>query len=282
MAVKNMHNAVIIYTLYMASLLLIGCNANRTAVDPTAGAPKAPVVSEALPPEPLSAKIRLSEELYLPNISKTSWKPYFTGEEPEWKYSPDEPWLWIRDGKNSSMQTPAMDAHMSLYPFMESYANYAGCYVNSNGYLTVMLREPTMEQANEIAKRTAAPVWIVTADYSYETLRKALDEVFPAITNWMNEYPDAPIGGLRGGIQDDDNRVYLNLSGSGIPRLLDAFDFPDCIELVYTLTIDPSQPHDIPRTPVTVWEKDGVIIKERKGGLPRRHDVHTGNGEPQC
>jgi hypothetical protein len=246
--------------------------ANMASLDSAPGTPPMPTISETisetLSPEPMAAKIRLSEELYMPDISLTGWKPCFTGEEPEWKYNPDEPWISNRNGGNSPIQTPASEAHMSLYPFLESYANYAGCYVNSNGYLTVMLTEPTAGQANEIAEQSAAPVWIVAANYSYETLRKALDEVFPAITSWLGEHPDAPIGGMSGGIHDDDNRVYLNLSGSGIPRLLDEFDFPGCIELVYTLSVDPSEPHEIPRAPVTSWEKDGVTIKSARESYP--------------
>jgi hypothetical protein len=250
--------------------MVVPGSAPETSTAPTISEnmPPMPPVSEILSPEPLAAKIRLSEELYLPDISLSGWKPYFTGEEPEWKYNPDEPWLWNRDGGNSHDQTPASEAHTSLYTFLESYAHYAGCFVNSNGYLTVMLKEPTIERANEIAKQSAAPVWIVEANYSYETLRKALDEVFPAITSWMDEHPEAPIGGLSGGIRDDDNRVYLNLSGSGIPMLLEAFDFPGCIELVYTLTVDPSEPHDVPRAPITSWEKDGVTIKSAQESYP--------------
>ena len=263
-----MRKAALIFILSAVSLLLFGCNANMALPGSAPETRPMPTASETLSPETLAAKIRLSEDLYLPVISLTGWEPYFTGEEPEWKYNPGEPWLWNRDGENSPIQTPASDAHMSLYPFMESYANYAGCYVNSNGYLTVMLTEPTIEQANEIAQRSAAPVWIVAATYSYETLRKALEEVFPAITSWMDEHPEAPIGGLSGGIRDDDNRVYLNLSGSGIPQLLDAFDFPACIELVYTMTVDPSGPHDIPRAPETSWEKDGVTIKSARESYP--------------
>ena len=291
-----MRKVTMIIILIMASFLLIGCNAKMVAPGsapeasptPTAAetplsdasptktaaetplpeASPTPTIAETLPPEPSMAKIRLSDELYMPEISVTGWKPYFTGEEPEWLYNPDEPWAWNRDGENSFDQTAATDAHMSLYPYLESYANYAGCYVNSNGYLTVMLTEPTIEQADEISGRSAAPIWIVASQFSYGNLRKALDEVFPAITSWMDEHPEAPIGGLSGGIHDDVNRVYINLSGSGIPQLLEAFDFPECINLVYTLTIDPSLSHDLPRAPVTAWEKDGATIKCAQESYP--------------
>jgi hypothetical protein len=263
-----MRKVALILGLCTTFFMLIGCDANVILPTTASEASPTPTASETPPPETLTTKIRLSEELYQPDVSLTGWQPYFTGEEPEWTYNPNEPWLWNRDGENSTVQTPAMDAHASLFSFFESFAGYAGCYVNSNGYLTVVLTEPTMEKVNEIAQRSAAPVWIVTATYSYSTLRKALDEVFPAITNWMAEHPEAPIGGLSGGIRDDVNRVYLNLSGSGIPQLLDAFDFPGCIELVYTLTIDPSQPHDIPRAPETSWEKDGVTIRSARESYP--------------
>lgn len=263
-----MRKAALIFILCAASLVMAGCNAHMVLPGSDGETPPTPVVSEPPSPGLLTPKIRLSEELYMPMISLTVWKPYFTGEEPEWRYNPDEPWLWNREGENSFMQEPAMDAHTSLYPYLENYANYAGCYVNSNGYLTVMLTEPTMEQAIEIGERSAAPVWIVAANYSYEMLRKALDEVFPAITSWMAEHPEAPIGGLSGGVRDDVNRVYLHLSGSGIPMLLDAFDFPGCIELIYTLTVDPSLEHSIPRAPETSWIKDGVTIRSARESYP--------------
>lgn len=270
----NLLKTALLFILSTAHLLLIGCSANMALHDLAPKSPPVTTASEMMAPEPLTApgplttKIRFSEELYLPDISLNDWSPYFTGEEPKWEYNPDKPWLWDRDGDSSPDQTPAGDAHMSLYPFWESYTNYAGCFVNSNGYLTVILTEPTIEQANEIAGLSAAPVWIVAANYSYETLRKALDEVFPAIKSWIDEHPESPIGDLSGGIHDDDNRVYLNLSGSGIPELLDAFDFPDCIELVYTLTVNPFQPQDISRAPVTLWEKDGVTIKSALESYP--------------
>ena len=277
-----MRKATLLFIIIAASSLLIGCNAilvkpdpalqaspETAATDPTTiQSPPPPTVSNTPPPEPSSTKIRLSEVLYSPDIPLTGWKPYFTGEEPEWEYNPDEPWLWILDGENSPDQTPANEAHMSLYEFLESYANYAGCYVNSNGYLTVMLTDPTMEQADELASLSAAPIWIVSANFPYSSLVKALDEVFPAITAWMEEHPEAPIGGLSGGVRDNVNRVYLSLSGSGIPKLLDAFDFPPCIELEYKLTIDPSQPHEIPHAPVTSWEKDGVTIRSAQESYP--------------
>lgn len=263
-----MRKTVFILVLVASLLILVGCDVNVASRDIAPVTSPLQTVSETPSTDPLPAKIRLSEELYIPQTSLSGWQPYFTGEEPEWAYNPDEPWSWARDGDNSFDQTHAMDAHTSLYTFLESFSGYAGCYVNSNGYLTVVLAEPTMDKVNEISQRSAAPVWIVAADYSYSTLRRALDEVFPAITTWMAEHPEAPIGGLSGGIRDDINRVHLDLSGSGIPQLLDAFDFPGCIELAYTLTIDPSQPHDIPRVPETQWEKDGVTIRSASDTYP--------------
>jgi len=289
----KIRKAVLITILSAVSFLLIGCYANMAHPDSTFEArpahpgstsethmappdstsethPSHPAVAvnETSPQEPATVKIRLSEELYEPEKSIDTWEPYFTGEEPEWLYNPDQPWLWIREAPGSSNQNPASNAHASLSPFMESYANYAGCYVNSNGYLTVMLTEPTVEQAREIAERSGAPVWIVAAQYSYEILKKALEEAYPAVASWMEGHPDVPIGGLSGGIRDDDNRVYLNLSGSGIPLLIEAFDFPGCIVLDYTITVDPSEPHAIPRAPVTAWEKDGVTIKSARESYP--------------
>lgn len=215
-----------------------------------------------------SSSIRISEKLYIKEAS-INWEPYFTSEEKtEWKYNPDEPWAWNPDGESSRDQTPGQQAHQSLYSYFTNCDNYAGCYINSDGYLTVMLTKPTIRQAQEIAELSTVPVWIIAAKYPYSILKKAFEETWDAIMVWISEHPNIPLSMYGGGINQTANCVNITLQGSGISQLLSEFDFPEYIEFEYTLTIDASKPHDIPQKPVTVWEKDGVTIKSARESYP--------------
>lgn len=214
-----------------------------------------------------SSSIRISEELYVKEAS-VKWEPYFTGEEPEWIYNPDEPWAWNRDGETSHDQASGLQAHQSLYAYFTECDNYAGCYINSDGYLTVMLTNPTVKQTQEISGLSAAPVWIIAAKYPYKILQKAQEEIWDAITSWISDHPDVPLSLYGGGIDDMENCLKITMQGSGIPRLLSEFDFPAYIEFEYNPTVDASEPHDIPREPNTVWERDGVTIKSARESYP--------------
>lgn len=261
----------IIPVLLATIFLLSGCNARAGLPAVVPGTPGAPVETHK-PPEirPDPSKVHLSEELYAPGASVADWEPYFTGEEPVWNYNPDKPWASFihTDNSYSQNQAPAMEAHQVLYSYFMSSNDYAGCYVNCNGYLTVLLVGPTIERALEIAELSPSPLWIIAAEYSYKILDQAQQEAVRTIIEWIDEHPDIPAAFRSSGVYDDDNRVRLSLQGSGVPLLLSAFDFPDCIEIIYTPTITASERHDVPRIPVIAWEKDGVTIKSAYVSYP--------------
>ena len=190
-----------------------------------------------------------------------SWEPYFTGDEPEWRFNPEAPWVWNREIQGSENQSAGINAHQSLYGFLSGLDNYAGAFINSEGYLTVLLSDPTAEQASEIAARSAAPVWIVAADYSLSELELALDSAVSEIQSWINENPGHVIGPKGWWVDQQNNVAVIEISGSGVPALLEATNFPSHVSIDWQPTVDPSIPHDIPRTPVTIWERDGVIIR---------------------
>ena len=202
------------------------------------------------------------------DVSQNMWKPFFTGEEPEWKYNRDEPWAWVLDGPRSNYQEPGSDAHQSLSMYFKTSENYAGCFINSEGYLTVMLVNPTFEQAQEISDLSAMPVWIVAAEYTYDTLQKALNKAINEITDWISENPDSAVSLHLGYIDTYENSLSILVHGSGAPNLLSSMEFPEYVNIVYTPALDASQPHDIPRRPVIVWEKDSVIIKSARESYP--------------
>ena len=218
--------------------------------------------------EHAQAAIRLSEALYAPVVSTDVWTPYFTGKEPLWKYIPDAPWSLSTDGIYEPDQEPAAIAHQSLFTYVKENVNYAGCYFNVNGYLTVLLTNPTETQALYLAEHLKAPVWIVAAAYTYDTLIRAQEESYQAILSWISNHPDVSASFVCSGINEVKNRVEVSLHGSGIPKLLDAFDLPDCIDILYTPIIDASVPHDIPREPDTIWTKDGVTIRSARESYP--------------
>lgn len=136
-----------------------------------------------------SLAMRISEELYVKEAS-VKWEPYFTGEEPEWVYNPDEPWTWNPDGNSSRNQALGQQAYQDLYAYLANCDYYAACYINSDGYLTVMLTNPTLKKVKEITERSAAPVWIIAAKYPHDTLQKAFDETWAAIAAWKDEHPE--------------------------------------------------------------------------------------------
>jgi hypothetical protein len=217
---------------------------------------------------PISAQIRISEDLYTKKAPVASWKPYFTGEKQEWEFSPGQPWSFSKDDGYSTNQEPGLIASESLYSHLIASADYSGCYVNANGYLTVMLAKPSRKRAKEIGELSAAPVWIVAAEYTYNLLNKAEGETRDALTSWLDEHPDVPVAIYASYAAQLENRVVFELHGSGIPQLLGALDLPDYVEFVYTPTIDASLPHDIPHKPLTAWERDGVIIKSARESYP--------------
>jgi hypothetical protein len=215
------------------------------------------------------ATIRLSEYLYVKKAPTASWQPYFTGAEPEWQYKSDEPWASFNGGESySSNQGPALDAHESLYPYISELADYAGCYVSANGYLTVMLTNPSRQQASLIGERAAAPCWIIAAAYPLETLLRARGETVEVLDTWTNDHPDAPVAWYGAGIDEVGNRVEISLQGSGIARLLSELDFPDYVDFIYAPTIDASLTHEIPHEPRTAWERGGVTITSARESYP--------------
>lgn len=214
-----------------------------------------------------SSAMRISEELYVKEAS-VKWKPYFTGEEPEWIYNPDEPWAWNPDGESSRNQASGHQSHQDLYAYLTNCDYYAGCYINSDGYLTIMLTNPTLKKVEEITERSDAPVWIIAAKYPYNTLQKAFDETWAAIIKWKDEHPDVPLSIYGGGIDESENCVSITLQGSGIPRLLSEYDFPKYIEFIYPPTVDASEPHEVPHEPKTIWERNGVTIKSTRESYP--------------
>ena len=270
-----MSKRAFVLILIAASILLIGCNANMALPGSNTEIPPAPEISESPgqslsgTPEFDSSLIRLSEELYMPEISMSGWEPYFTGDEPEWKYSPDEPWASFSVGDLYAYnQTPGTDAYQALYYYLTSTANYAGGYINCNGYLTILLTNPTIEQTNEIAEKSPAPVWIISARYSQKTLEKALNEGISALLSWIEDHPEVSASVYSGGVYDDKNQVRINMQGSGVPKVLSAFHLPDCIKIEYTPIPAAAEPHDIPYEPRTVWEKDGVTIRSARDNYP--------------
>jgi len=274
-----MPKRVIMLILIAVFILLTGCNAHTALPGSNPGIPPSPEISEAPTPTPAPSQsetpepdpplIRLSEDLYLPEISLSDWEPYFTGAEPMWAYNPDEPWASFKAGDLSSRnQTPGLDAYDALYSYITSTANYAGCYINSNGYLTILLTNPTTEQANEIAEKSPEPVWIISARYTYTTLEKALDEGINAMLSWIEEHPEVSAAIYSGFPDILESRVKINMFGSGVPQVLSAFDLPDCIIIEYTPIPAAAEPHDIPHEPETVWEKDGVTIRSAKDSYP--------------
>lgn len=131
-----------------------------------------------------------------------------------------------------------------------------------------MLTNPNLKKAKEITERSSAPVWIIAAKYPYNTLQKAFDETWAAIMAWKDEHSDITLSIYGGYVDESENCVSITLQGSGIPRLLSEYDFPKYIKFEYNPTVDASEPHDIPREPNTVWEKDGVTIKSARKSYP--------------
>ena len=278
-AVAIVPKRVFMLILIATSILLIGCNAHMALPESDPGIPQVPGISETptltpIPPQPGTPEhdpslIRLSEDLYIPEISTSDWKPYFTGDEPLWGYNPDEPWASFKAGDLYAYnQTPGTNAYQALYYYLTSTANYAGSYINCNGYLTILLTNPAIEQANEISEKSPTPVWIISAKFPYATLSKALDEGISAMLSWTALHPDVSAAVYSGGVYDDENRVRINMQGSGVPQLLSAFDLPDCIKVEYTPIPAAAEPHDIPHEPATVWEKDGVTIRSARDSYP--------------
>ena len=189
------------------------------------------------------------------------WEPYFTGDEPEWQFNPEAPWEWNREIQGSDNQSAGVNAHQSLYGFLSVLDNYAGAFINSEGYLTVLLSGPTAEQASEIAARSEAPIWIVAADFSLSELELALDSAVSEIQSWINENPGHVIGPKAWWVSQQNNVAVIEISGSGVPALLEASNFPSHVNINWLPTVDPSMPHDIPRAPITIWERDGVMIR---------------------
>ena len=213
-------------------------------------------------------RIRLSESLYT-TASVTDWEPYFTGEEPVWRYNPEQPWAtWEQGEERSRDQDVGVSAYIALNTFLEGHPNFAGFYVNIEGFLTVMMVNPTYEIVEQIKEKSPYPVWIIAAEFSYDILRRAQNESFSAITSWIEENPDIAVSMSTAYTATIENRVRINLQGSGVPTLLDALEFPDFIEFAYTPTVDASLPHDIPRSPNTVWERDGVTIRSVRESYP--------------
>jgi hypothetical protein len=226
----------------------------------------APVLPPISPP--VSGQIRLSEGLYAQKAPVAYWRPYFTGEAREWKFDPKEPWSLNIGGDSASNQEPGFTAHVSLSAHLAESVDYAGRYINSNGYLTILLVNPTPERAAQIAGLSAAPVWIVAAGYPYSLLEKAKDETWQALTSWLGDHPDVPVSNMGIGVDESENIVSIRMHGSGVPLLERAFDLPGYIKLSYTPSIDASLPHDIPHEPDTVWEKDRAVIKSARQSYP--------------
>ena len=215
-------------------------------------------------------RIRLSEFLYVSPASLTDWEPYFTGEEPVWTYHPEEPWApWeVGGGRFSAGYQVGLAAFDALHTFLEGHPNFAGFHINIAGFLTVRMVNPTHEIVEQIKEKSPYPVWIIAEEFSYDVLRRAQDESFSAIISWLEENPDVAVSIFSAYTAVIENRVRINLQGSGVPTLLDALDFPDFIEFVYTPTVDASLPHDIPRNPNTIWERDGVTIRSVRESYP--------------
>ena len=215
--------------------------------------------------------IRLSEDLYIQAVL-VDWEPYFTGVEPVWRYNPDQPWSSLQHdqgfGRSSYNQDPGHEAFGFLHSHIERKANFAGCFINVEGYLTVMLVDPTLEQAQEIAMLSAVPVWIIAAKYPYSTLRRAQDEAWNTIIAWIDENPDSAVSLFSGGVDTIKNRVNIELHGSGVPHLLSLLDFPEYVKFIYTPIGAAINPHDIPHNPNTIWERSGVTIKNARESYP--------------
>jgi len=214
-------------------------------------------------------RIRLSEELYIAAAATDKWQPYFTGNEPEWIYNPEQPWAPLKDiGNISGDQSHAYNAFAALESFKEEFPAYAGAYVNADGYLTVMLVNPTMELAAELAERLPEPVWIIAAEYSYHVLNKAFAESYDTVMDWIDRNPSAKVWCLSGCADEVAGRVVIDLHGSGVLNLLNELDFPPYVEFNYTPIDDPSAPANIPGSPNGVWEKGGVTIKSARESYP--------------
>jgi hypothetical protein len=198
------------------------------------------------------------------------WTPYFTCDEPEWVFRPDEPWAWDIDIllQQRPDSRPGDEAGNALHWQLTGMANYAGRYINVEGYLTVMLVNPTFEQAREIADASPAPVWIIAAEYTYNALLRAQIEAPVAIANWIRDNPDSPVLYRGSGTRESENQLAIRLIGSGIPKFLDSIDFPDFVRFDYLPPLDASLAHEIPRRPNTAWESDGVVIRSARESYP--------------
>ena len=213
--------------------------------------------------------IRLSEDLYIEPAPTGNWTPFFTGDEPVWSYNPQKPWAdrWSADSFSWN-QWPGIEAYTSLYTFFRTHPNFAGGYVNIEGFLTVMMVNPTDETAQEIGELSPYPVWIIEAEFPRRLLYRAQREVVDILNEWIKNNPDVSVSWSSIGVATIENRVSVPLSGSGAPVLIAAMDFPDYVEFIVSHTFDPSAVHEIPRSPVSVWERAGVTVKSARESYP--------------
>lgn len=154
----------------------------------------------------------------------SEWKPYFTANFPDWTQDV-KPWEFgsafgsaqrVSDsllkawGGNAAQKIDRLvpDSSCGILDTRHYPSDYAGVFANASGCYTVLMVNPTPERAKEYSKTLGCEFWVLSADYSMNTLIALNNAV-----SLLNESDRDDVLKIKGfGIDVMSNRVEISMT----------------------------------------------------------------------